>query len=389
MQEDLIRSILEDAQEPAPAGAWKAISSRLDAIASGSASPVAARSFRRVWAWGGAALAMAASIALGVFFLGTRDNGSGVVELASGESLVAEAASFENSEIRQQSVPETPTEAPVAESRQQSMPETPAEVPAAETRQQNVPETPTEAPAAETRQQSMPETSAETAPKNTADHFAIMAKEDAAARNAAKRRTSLLFGGSATGNSASASSVALAAPGAYALNSITEKSKSNFGIPLTFSIGVRYPLNDRLSVACGLDWSLLTRTFEGIYDDGLTSHSGDIRHNLQYIGIPLDLFASLLNTKDLRFYAKAGLEAEYAISNKYSVIGTNTSVRGDVSGLQWSAGAGVGVEFFLGKRTGLFLEPDARYYFDCGQPKSIRTEKPFMLMMRAGLRFDI
>ena len=355
MQEDLIRSILEDAQEPAPAGAWKAISSRLDAIASGSASPVAARSFRRVWAWGGAALAMAASIALGVFFLGTRDNGSGVVELASGESLVAEAASFENSEIRQQSVPETPTEAPVAETRQQSMPETPAE----------------------------------TAPEESADPFAIMAKEDAAARNATRRRASLLFGGSATGNSASASSVALAAPGAYTLNSITEKSKSNFGIPLTFSIGVRYPLNERLSVACGLDWSLLTRTFEGIYDDGLTSHSGDIRHNLQYIGIPLDLFANLLNTEDLRFYAKAGIEAEYAISNKYSVIGTNTSVRGDVSGLQWSAGAGVGVEFFLGKRTGLFLEPDARYYFDCGQPKSIRTEKPFMLMMRAGLRFDI
>ena len=372
MQEDLIRSILEDAQEPAPAGAWKAISSRLDAIASGSASPVAARSFRRVWAWGGAALAMAASIALGVFFLGTRDNGSGVVELASGESLVAEAASFENSEIRQQSVPETTTEIPVAE-----------------TRQQNVPETPTEAPAVETRQQSMPETPTETAPEKSADPFAIMAKEDAAARNAAKRRTSLLFGGSATGNSASASSVALAAPGAYTLNSITEKSKSNFGIPLTFSIGVRYPLNERFSVACGLDWSLLTRTFEGIYDDGLTSHSGDIRHNLQYIGIPLDLFANLLNTEDLRFYAKAGLEAEYAISNKYSVIGTNTSVRGDVSGLQWSAGAGVGVEFFLGKRTGLFLEPDARYYFDCGQPKSIRTEKPFMLMMRAGLRFDI
>jgi len=388
MQEDLIRSILEDAQEPAPAGAWKAISSRLDAIAAGSASPVAARSFRRVWAWGGAALAMAASIALGVFFLGTRDNGSGVVELASAESLVAEAATFENSESREQSVPQMATEAPVAESREQNVPETPAEVPVAESREQSVPVMPTEALVAESREQTVPQTPTETAPKNTADPFAIMAKEDAA-RNATRRRTSLLFGGSATGNSASASSVALAAPGAYALNSITEKSKSNFGIPLTFSIGVRYPLNERLSVACGLDWSLLTRTFEGIYDDGLTSHSGDIRHNLQYIGIPLDLFANLLNTEDLRFYAKAGLEAEYAISNKYSVIGTNTSVRGDVSGLQWSAGAGVGVEFFLGKRTGLFLEPDARYYFDCGQPKSIRTEKPFMLMMRAGLRFDI
>ena len=107
-----VRSIMEEAQEPAPAGAWEAISARLDAMAaataasaasaSGSAaaassaaagsSSAAARGARRVWYWAGAALAMAAAVALGVFFTGTSENNSNLIDINDGSALVAEAA---------------------------------------------------------------------------------------------------------------------------------------------------------------------------------------------------------------------------------------------------------------------------------------------------------
>ena len=80
-----VRSIMEDAQEPAPAGAWRAISSRLDALAG---APVAAAP--RVWYWAGAALAMAAAIVLGIFFTGTSDKNSNLINNNSAGALVSE-----------------------------------------------------------------------------------------------------------------------------------------------------------------------------------------------------------------------------------------------------------------------------------------------------------
>ncbi|MCR5520018.1 MAG: hypothetical protein K6F21_06770, partial [Bacteroidales bacterium] len=80
-----VRSMMEDAQEPAPAGAWRAISSRLDAI---QGAPAAAA--HRVWYWAGAALAMAAAVTLGIFFIGTSDNNSKLININSSEALVAE-----------------------------------------------------------------------------------------------------------------------------------------------------------------------------------------------------------------------------------------------------------------------------------------------------------
>ena len=57
--------------------------------------------------------------------------------------------------------------------------------------------------------------------------------------------------------------------------------------------------------------------------------------------------------------------------------------------LQFSVGAGVGVEFRLSGKLGLYLDPGVRYYFPNSQPKSIRTDKPFMFNFDAGLRFSL
>ena len=403
-----VRSIMEEAQEPAPAGAWEAISSRLDALAAGAAGASktagaaalrpAARPMRRVWAWSGAALAMAAAVALGVFVFSPREAAPGPVGMISGDGLMAEATASE--------VPESPVIAEVpgtpavsaatpvsARAREQKAADLCTESEISASREQNEavlytePQSPeTEAPVAENP---APESAAPVAAAPApADPFAVMAQEDAR-KAKARRGTSVTLGGGATSNNSAGGNLSLAAPGAYTLNSITETSKSSFGIPMTFGVGVRFRINDMLSVGTGLDWSLLVRTFEGVYNADGSNTPGDIRHSIQYIGIPANLFVDLFDTRDLHFYAMAGAEAEYAVSNRYSLLGTSKSVSARVDGLQWSAGAGIGAEFAVSSKLNLFLEPQSRYYFDCGQPKSVRTEKPFMLIVRAGLRFDL
>ena len=54
--------------------------------------------------------------------------------------------------------------------------------------------------------------------------------------------------------------------------------------------------------------------------------------------------------------------------------------------MQLSANVGVGVEFMLGRHLGLYIDPSLRYYFNCDQPKSIRTVQPLMLGFELGLR---
>ena len=383
-----VRSMMDEAQEPAPAGAWEAISSRLDALQAAASAPAAsvgsasaARHMgHRVWYWAGAALAMAAAVALGIFFTGTSDNNSNLININSGEALVAEsetpvaAKPVTVKPVAVNTVAVTPVAAkPVAE--------TPVTVtPAAET------------PAAETPAAVMPSASEPVASEQpsaaTPDPFAQMAFEDMQ-KNSGKKSVSLLIKGGSTGNKASASKVSLAAPGAYAQTGITETSKSTFSVPVIAGLGVRLHLNDVLSIGSGIDYSLLARTFEGRYTDGASVKTGDFNHTLQYIGVPVDLFVNLVNRNDITLYSVMGMEAEYAVSNKYHLLGTDTVVGDPVNGLQWSLGAGLGLEFNVGKNLGIFAEPSFRFYFDCDQPKSIRTDKPFQMVLRAGVRFDL
>jgi hypothetical protein len=149
------------------------------------------------------------------------------------------------------------------------------------------------------------------------------------------------------------------------------------------------PSGDKRSIGTGLDYSILTRAFEGRYIEGSTVKDGDFNHTLQYIGIPIDLSLKLLTKNDITIYSTVGAEAEYAIYNKYRLLGTDTVVGEKVNGLQWSVGGGLGLEFNVSDHFGIFAEPSVKYYFDCGQPKSIRTDKPFQMVLRLGVRFEL
>ena len=221
------------------------------------------------------------------------------------------------------------------------------------------------------------------------DPFARMAYEDSRRASSARRGVSLLVKGGSTGNNAGAGKLAMAAPGAYQQSGITETSKSSFGVPVIAGIGLRLHLNDVLSVGTGIDYSLLTRSFEGRYVEGLSVQNGDFNHTLQYIGIPIDFFVKLVDKNDITLYSVVGTEAEKAVSNKYRLLGTDVVVGDKVNGLQWSVGAGLGFEFNVSRRVGIFAEPSVKYYFNCDQPKNLRTDKPFQMVLRAGVRFDL
>ena len=401
-----IRSIMEEAQEPAPAGAWEAISSRLDALQGAAAGAgatrlgaAASRPVRRAWYWAGAALAAAAAVALGIFFTGTSDNNSNLIDINSGSGLVAESLSDgigapipESDMVCEPILPEktaVPAEKPATRVQQAAEMTTTPEKPATRVQQAAEMTTTPEKPATRVQQAAEMTTTPEKPEAEASDPFARMAYEDSRRASSARRGVSLLVKGGSTGNNAGAGKLAMAAPGAYQQSGITETSKSSFGVPVIAGIGLRVHLNDVLSVGTGIDYSLLTRSFEGRYVEGLSVQNGDFNHTLQYIGIPIDFFVKLVDKNDITLYSVVGTEAEKAVSNKYRLLGTDVVVGDKVNGLQWSVGAGLGFEFNVSRRVGIFAEPSVKYYFNCDQPKNLRTDKPFQMVLRAGVRFDL
>lgn len=178
--------------------------------------------------------------------------------------------------------------------------------------------------------------------------------------------------------------------------SIAESSKKNtFGIPLSFGAGVKISLSDKWSVGTGIEYTLLSRKFYGTYvkvnDKGGIEHStySDIRNNQHYVGIPVNAFYNILSNGHINFYAYAGGAAERCVSDSYHLLNTSIVHKEDVSGLQFSANAGLGVEFMTRRHLSLYVDPRIRYYFHGNQPKSIRTEQPLMASIEMGMRFRL
>ena len=176
---------------------------------------------------------------------------------------------------------------------------------------------------------------------------------------------------------------------------IEKKSTSRYGLPVSAGVGVKRDFTPKWSLGVGLNYTLLTRTFNGTYthvseagaiDNLVTS---DIRNSQHYIGIPVNAYYNIVSSKHVNFYAYAGGAVEKCVYDKYRVITNSIVHKEPAKGVQLSANIGFGAEFMLGEHLGLYLDPSLRYYFDCDQPKSIRTEQPLMLGFELGFRFRL
>lgn len=376
-----IKAMLHDAEEKVSPGIWSAVSSGLDA----ASAPVRSSKVAAVWKWSGAALAVAAGLAA-VLLIPGRDNLS--VEPALTES-VAQAVPAADSAPAAPLI-EDEDIAPVSDAGR-PLPVTKA-VPVRE----NVVEEVTEAPIPEEHapDRKMP---VGTAPASdfACDNMIAMLGPESVQRRGGK--PDIVIGGVLSGNTANRLTISHMSGGSGSVPSediISENSVSSFGIPFTVGVGLRWNPAPRFFIGTGLDYSLLTRTFDGTYTaaGSVTQIKGEVRNSMHYIGIPVNLFYNIVDTDAIDFYMYGGGEAEYCVSNRYDLMpvsGDRISVFKKVDRLQFSAKFGIGVQFRLTNRLGLYLDPGVSYYFYSGQPKSIRTEQPLMFNFNAGLRFDL
>lgn len=375
-QDILFRSILEEGQEPVPAHLWDGVEAGLDRIARRRSTVIW---FRRT----SVSIAAAAVLALGLFI--DWGSGNNMVNPVSSEGLIAlvEPESHDLSYIYAMTRP-----APAL--RTLSRPAATA----AEAKEEIVEE--------KTMIQGETEKKPAGKSKEREDYAGkyIDLSDDWPEDEPEKKKIgkSIVLSGLTGTNSAQNSSTAnlLKRPSISAApkkNSIKETStNTTYGIPLSIGAGVKFDFNDHWSIGTGLNYTLLTRRFYGTYtsvaEDGTIQDavSSDIRNSQHYLGIPINVYYNILNNNFLNLYTYAGGAVEKNIADRYMVLSTSIIHKEKVKGVQLSANIGMGMEFMLGKHLGLYIDPSLRYYFDCKQPKSIRTAQPFMLGFEMGIR---
>ena len=174
-----------------------------------------------------------------------------------------------------------------------------------------------------------------------------------------------------------------------------KENQTTYNLPISVGAGVKFDFTPRWSLGVGLNYTCLSRTLNGTYthvaEDGSIDNliTSDIRNSQHYLGIPVNAYYNIVNNDIVNFYTYAGGTVEKCVYDKYLILTGNVVHKEPAKGVQLSANIGVGAEFMLGKHLGLYLDPSLRYYFDCDQPKSIRTAQPLTFGVEVGLRFKL
>ena len=384
--DQMMKSILDEGREEVPASVWEGVSAGLDK----------AEKHKTVVLWwrrAAAGAAVAAAVAVGVIFNHTpqqelvpQAGDSGMIAVAEpADEIVAEETEIVIPDMIAEAEPvvkpvrnaaiKTADEAIEVVTDVAPADEIPADVAPAD-------KAPADEKEVETEKVYFPEDWGEETPERKAD-------------------VSLVLSGLASTNDAQSQNRMgpMKAPSvnpAPKKTGITETStKSTYGIPVSFGAGVKIDFNERWSLGVGANYTLLARKFYGKYTKvteagGIeNSISSDIRNTQHFVGIPVNAYYNIISKDRINLYAYAGGTVEKCVSDNYNVLGTSIYHKEKAEGVQLSADAGIGVEFMLGKHMGLYIDPSLRYYFDCGQPKSIRTVQPLMFGFEMGFRFRL
>lgn len=381
-----IGSMLQDAEVKAPRRVWRAVSARL-----GQAAAAAAW-----WRWAVPAFAVAALAALGLFLSGTFDGNKPAIP--GNDIIVAQNVDDPQdvtpaaTDTEPQAVQVADSPASVARRSLTAKAEAPKEDVAAPEVAVTTPEDQAVAVEQEVKDNPVVDVVSDKEAAETAAQWAQIEQEDS--RQASRIRLSNLYaqggvGGNDSNISYGGTGISRMAPGMGSPDAgISESSTSTYGIPFTLGLGARFHVASKLSLGTGLEYSLLTRTFTGSYSD---SYTGTIAHSVQYVGVPVNAYYDLMATRDglLGIYAWGGGSAELCVGNSYRLLTTSATIKDKVGSMQFSAALGLGFEFRLSDKLCLYVDPAVRYYFHGNQPKSVRTDKPLMFSMDAGLRFTL
>ncbi|MBE6252223.1 MAG: hypothetical protein E7109_01720 [Bacteroidales bacterium] len=379
-----VRNLLQSAEEPVSPQVWEGVAAGLDKR----------RRIVPVRFWGYAsALAAAAAVALVVLLKPAapvvepeHSNPSIFMSEASGETVpeVEEVLPME----------ETPVAVAPSPRRNPHLLAQASKEPAQESTPEEIRETPRE-----TVPEAVPEAVPETVPETRKDDNALLnqlAFEEKTAAKASQAVSLSAFGNLQTSQRSGIHSQyrRYGAPSRDAEVGIyNESPEVSFALPFSVGLGLQFNITPRWAVGTGIRYTSLQRTFMGDYKgEGFYLPQTDIDNHQHWLGVPVNVYYSFVNTHRWNVHVFAGGAAEWLLDNDFLIHNNPSDIHYHLRGSspQWSAGVGLGVEFKITPFLGIYIDPSFRYFFATErQPRSLRTIQPLRFDVEAGLRFNI
>ena len=151
-------------------------------------------------------------------------------------------------------------------------------------------------------------------------------------------------------------------------------------IPVSAGISARFYLTDRLSINTGLNYtrykSLRTRTYTSTYN-----RQKDWQY-VHYLGVPVRLDWMAVNRKHFNLYVGAGMQMDKCV---YATVGEE---RLHEKQILFGLNGAVGLQVNVIPMVGIYFEPDVSYALNEGSIETFRSDEPFTIAVRAGLRFN-
>ena len=151
-------------------------------------------------------------------------------------------------------------------------------------------------------------------------------------------------------------------------------------IPVSAGVSARIHLTDRLSINTGLNYtrykSLRTRTFAG------SSTRQKDWQNVHYLGVPVRVDYMSVNRKHFNMYFGAGAQMDKCV---YATVGEERLHEKQVL---FGVNGTMGIQVNLARFVGLYFEPEVSYALNEGTIETFRSDEPFVVTVRGGLRFN-
>ncbi|MDD7760538.1 MAG: outer membrane beta-barrel protein, partial [Bacteroidales bacterium] len=145
-------------------------------------------------------------------------------------------------------------------------------------------------------------------------------------------------------------------------NNISEQTKTDieYDFPMTYAAMFRYRITDKWAVDAGVSFAVLGSSWKS----GSSDSHYRIRQKVYNIGIPVSASFTFLDTRFVTMYATAGGAVEKAVDGSETTVvrsgsGDMKSVKNDLEEKPWqySVNAGVGLQFNITNKCGIFAEP--------------------------------
>ncbi|MBQ9184549.1 MAG: sigma-70 family RNA polymerase sigma factor [Bacteroidales bacterium] len=178
----------------------------------------------------------------------------------------------------------------------------------------------------------------------------------------------------------------------YLANDAPYKETTYYRPAVSAGIMVNYDINGRLSLMTGARYTALSSETRM----GITEANVVRTDRIKYIGVPVSLLCDIWNPGRLHLFTSGDFMAEFPVYSRWKVVHSRNYLRtyhasGSLSApVQWSVGAGLGVQLDVSPSIGLYAEPQVRYYFNSGgSVHTVRTEYPWDVSVTLGVRLNL